>query len=73
MKLVARAKTPGQCCLKECYSTARLIYEGNNYRMLACCEEHAGVVYSIIESIAVENEITIDQLNEILKQNGRMK
>ena len=45
---VARAKTKGKCAYKPCPVKADRIFEDEHWRVLACCNDHAELVLSVV-------------------------
>lgn len=49
MKYVARARTERACVYKPCSELCRRIYEDEHWRVVACCDEHADEVGTLLE------------------------
>jgi hypothetical protein len=48
MNFIAKAKRPGKCVYKPCKQPADQIFEDENWRVLACCEDHATIVLNVV-------------------------
>lgn len=66
MKLVARAKNPGPCVLKECTTRGQLVFVGSGYKVRACCESHANEVEQLMLELKYQAENFGLNINNII-------